>query len=265
MKLIFKFFLIGIFVILIYSPGKLQSQSLTNTLFGNIKETKFQINGYENIYMDLKKSSIINVAQNKEEIFDFVGDTYTGSFLNANKKEYILIVKLAEGQYCSFFGRADNGGKTTMIFTFDDKYEQIGEVGFQDAQTTFVEAVDVENDGITELILESSYGAQGCNYKWWMIFRKNFNEPLLRLTNYQSCEDSGSLEEMTRLVSQYKINDGNFKVESKLDYLIRENYESDIDLLRTENRLDVYEINADGMIHLPGENNVQWDENGSAF
>jgi len=265
MKLIFKFFLIGIFVILFYSPGKLQSQSLTNTLFGNIKETKFQINGYENIYMDLKKSSIINVAQNKEEIFDFVGDTYTGSFLNANKKEYILIVKLAEGQYCSFFGRADNGGKTTMIFTFDDKYEQIGEVGFQDAQTTFVEAVDIDNDGITELILESSYGAQGCNYKWWMIFRKNFNEPLLNLTKYQSCEDSGRLGEFIRLNSKFKIDEGKFLIESKLDYLIRENDVSDIDLLRTEDRLDVYEINTEGMMHIPGDNNVQWDEDNNPF
>lgn len=265
MKLIFKFFLIGIFVILFYSPGKLQSQSLTNTLFGNIKETKFQINGYENIYIDLEKSSIINVDQSIEEYFDFKGEVHSAHFLNANKKEYILIVKLADGQYCSFFGRADNGGKTTMIFTFDDKYEQIGEVGFQDSQTEYVQAVDIDNDGITELILESSYGAQGCNYKWWMIFRKNFNEPLLRLTNYQSCENSGSLGEMTRLVSKYEIKDGNFIVESKLGYLSRVNDESDIDLLRTENRLDVYEINTEGMIHIPGENNVQWNDNGSAF
>ena len=98
-----------------------------------------------------------------------------------------------------------------------------------------------------------------------MIFRKNFNEPLLNLTKYQSCEDSGRLGEFIRLNSKFKIDEGKFLIESKLDYLIRENDVSDIDLLRTEDRLDVYEINTEGMMHIPGDNNVQWDEDNNPF
>ena len=148
-----------------------------------------------------------------------------------------------------------------MIFMFNDKYEQIGEIGFQDSQTEFVEAVDIDKDGISEVIMESSYGQQGCNFKWWMIFRKDFNEPMLKLTNYKSCEDSGMRGEIKRLSSKYNVNEGKFIVESKLDYLNRKGDESNLDLLRTENRIDVFECKPEGINHLQGDNNIKWDDN----
>lgn len=261
MKYIFNLFIIYIFSITFFIPIDSHSQSQANFLFRKIKDQKIQIKGFDDYYVDFTRNSIIDVSQGREETFDFVGDTYTGSFLNANKKEYILIVKLAKDQYCSFFSRADNGGKTTMIFTFDDKYEQIGKVGFQDYQSEYADAIDIDNDGITELIMKSSYGSQGCNYKWWMIFRKDFNEPLLKLTNYQSCEDSGMRGDIIRLNSKYKVDNGKFIVESKLELLYREDDMSELKLLKTDNRLDVYECKTGGIVHLPGDNNIKWDEN----
>jgi len=261
MKMHYKIFNTCLMVIIFIFPIDSHSQSQANFLFSKIKEPKIQIKGYDDYFVDFTRNSIIDIRQDREETFDFVGDTYTGSFLNAKKKEYILIVKLAKDQYCSFFSRADNGGKTTMIFTFDDKYEQIGEVGFQDSQTEYVEAIDIDKDGITELILESSYGSQGCNFKWWMIFHKDFNEPLLKLTKYQSCEDSGISGEFIRLNSSYKVKDSRFIVESKIDYLYRKEDSSNFKLLRTENRLDEFECNSVNIVHIPGDNNVKWDEN----
>lgn len=265
MKYFFNIFNMFIISIIFIFPLYSHSQSQANFLFSKIKDRKIHIKGYDDYFVDFTRNSIIDVRQGKEETFDFVGDTYTGSFLNANKKEYILIVKLAKDQYSSFFGRADNGGNTTMIFTFDDKYEQIGEVGFQDSQTEYADAIDIDNDGITELIMRSSYGSQGCNYKWWMIFQKDFNDPLLKLTNYQSCEDSGQRGEIIRLNSKYIVDKGKFIVESKLDYLYREDEISELKFMKTDDRHDVYEFNSGGIVHLPGDNNVKWDENNMPY
>ena len=209
--------------------------------------------------------TIIKNRSTLEETFKFEGKANEGSFINPNKKEYILIMGLAKGQYCTFFGHADNGGKTTLIFTFDENYNQIGEIGFQDSQTKFVQSIDIDNDGLNELILESSYGQQGYDWEWWMIFKNDFNDPKLKLTKYQSSEASSKSGEMTRLSSTYRIEDGKFIVDSNLDFLYRDKNDNSLETLRSETRIDVFESNSEGIIHIPGDNNVNWDENNDPY
>jgi len=265
MKSICKLFVLCFFTIIIIYPIILKSQNLENILFNNIKEKKFQIKGFEDYLYDLSRNAILDNRRGVEESFKLVGDAFEGSFINPYKKEYILIISLGKGQYCSFFGHANNGGNTTLVFTFDENYNQIGEIGFQDSQTKFVQSIDIDNDGLHELILESSYGTQGYDWEWWMIFKKDFNEPKLKLTKYQSGEASSTSGEMTRLSSTYRIEDGKFIVDSRLDYLYRDKNDNSLETLRSENRIDVFESNSEGIIHLPGDNNVNWDENNDPF
>lgn len=271
-KYLILFAVLYVFIFTNYSYSQIPS---AETLKNNIKQKIFKVNrqdNYEDIYADLNNNSFIRIpnyytgSNTKEEefvVFDY--SVYSGSFLNPNNKEYLLFVRLADDNYCSFFGHSENNGNTTFIYIFNNDYKQISEVFFQDAPTHLIDIVDLDNDGLSEVIMESSYSQQGCSESWIQIFKKDFNNSLLRVVNYHSCLLSGYKGEKILLESDYKIIGNKIVFNSKLDYYlclgIEENkdYEPINRFLKTEYKIDEFVFENNKFLHIKDINNVDWD------
>jgi hypothetical protein len=245
-------------------------------LKNNLKQKIFKVNEgdkYESIYADLEKSSFLKVPNNvygnynkktEEEYVIFDYSVYNGSFLNKYAEEHLLFIRLAKNSYCNFFSHASNYGNTTFIIIFDKYYNQISEVFFQDAMTYMVEVCDINNDGLNEVIMKSSYGQMGCFENWIEIFEKDFNHNNLRVVDYHSCLESGIKGESILLNSEYVIDSNRITFKSILDYYlclgVDNDYKPILRFLKTEYKADEYEYRNKKFYHVKSDNNVNWDD-----
>jgi len=237
-----------------------------NVLLNNIPERIFKIKGHDNIYFDLDRMSITRAGdfrqESEEEFIEFSYNIIKGSFLNSNKIEYLFVLNIKE--ICSFFSHSENYGNTTLIYVFNEDYKQISEAKFQDYSTHLLDVKDINNDGISEVFMEGSYGQMGCSESWIMIFSRNFELPALRVVNYHSCVNSGVNSEKIVLNSTYTVFDKKILFNSSLEYYVVMGFNKDDEIdkrfLKTEYRRDIYEFKKDTFIHIPEKENVDWDD-----
>lgn len=260
-------------ILILISLTKLYSQSIDpNILLSKIQNRIFKHPYYSDIYVDLDKKSILSIDHekntSKEEFFNFMLTSHHGSFLNKNNLEYLLVIKIDE--ISSFFGHAGNWGNTTLIFLFDENLSQIGEIYSQDHNTEFIEVIDIDNNGLSEVIMKSYYGHMGCSQEWVMIFCQNFNEPSLTSVTHHDCENTGIPGEIITLNSKYSVQNKKITFFSKLDYLIsfgmnEDTDETDVRIIKSEDKVDTYELIDGKFIHLKSELNVNWDDERLGF
>lgn len=251
-----------------------------NILKSNMREKVFKIDegDINNVYVNFDKDIFINLGhdiQDKSyipEIEDAKFDlsVYQGSFLNKKSTEYLLFIRLAEGAKCSFFSHAANFGNTTFIIIFDKYYSQISKIYLFDSETNIVEITDINENGINEVILESSYGMMGCFQKWYEIYEKDFDKCLLRIDYFHSCLNSGNKGENIMLNSNYKIIKNKIIFDSVLDYyLCLGNLDEDNDptnlYMKTEFKKDEYEYRNGSFFHIKDTNNVNWNDDRLEF
>lgn len=166
-----------------------------------MKKKIYKLSDYQNIFFDLNNKSIIQTKgwQGNEPIEEIVGYESVirkGSFLSKNAKEYLLHITWNS---CSFFGHVDNFGPLNQFIIFDDNYNQISDVFYQNAISVFVDIVDIDNTGINELIMESGYCGQGFCENFISIYYKNYTESLLTYVSKMEC--------LNDFVKEYKERD----------------------------------------------------------
>jgi len=269
-----KFFIILLFLLNSNLYSQIDSENLDPKLFlNNITKKVFLIKGHDDAYYDLDRKSITKASSFgnpiEEEFFNLKYSVYKGSFVNPGKIEYLFMIKIPEGEFSSFFPHAENYGNTTLIFIFDENINQISEVSFQDYPTYLKDIVDINSDGINEVIMESTYGMQGCSASWLMLFVKNFDDPKLSIGIEHDCSNSGSKGEKINLSSTYTIFDKMIIFNSTLEYYIcmgvDENNESDNRFLRNEYRKDVFGYEVDTFELIKDKDNVDWDDDRLMF
>jgi len=254
--------------------SQIDSENLDPKLFlNNITKKVFLIKGHDDAYYDLDRKSITKASSFgnpiEEEFFNLKYSVYKGSFVNPGKIEYLFMIKIPEGEFSSFFPHAENYGNTTLIFIFDENINQISEVYFQDYPTYLKDIVDINKDGLNEVIMESGYGQMGCFENWLMFFVKNFDEPKLRIVIEHDCSSSGTQVEKINLSSTYSLFDKMIIFNSTLEYYLsmglNEDFEPDNRFLRNEYRKDVFEYEVDTFEHIKDKENVDWDDNRLMF
>ena len=281
-----KIFLILLFVLFFNKIGILFAQNVTaDFLINKLKYDKIYLYTDEDIidenlimtfgrdtYFDLTNKIWIHPSlKNKDqqllaEESEFKAQIVKGSFIIPHNKEYILILHTG---YIG--GHVELGGRTTFIIIFNDKFEQIAEIGRQYADTKYVEKIDIDKDGIEEVFFSNGSAWQGCCKDWIMIFSGEFNKPLLTFEHLISCENAG-IEDMKfiTLNSKYKFKGSSLIFESKLDYYISKGYDNKNErfvnkLLKTEYKKDVYKYKNKSFEHVISKDNVNWDEEGLEF
>jgi hypothetical protein len=212
-------------LIFLVNISSLKSQLIEpEQLINNIKEKIYKPTGYDNIYFDLNKKSIVNtgdfeVKKTVEEIVGYEAKVYGGSFLNKNEKEYLLHLKWNSPEKYFSFPHVANFGPLNQFIVFDKDYNQISKINFQDATRELKEIVDIGNTGLNEIFMEGTYWGQGMCENYIEIFFRNFEEPILSYYSELKCVEC-FLKEYNEEVSSYKIENDNFIVNiTKYSYL----------------------------------------------
>ena len=238
----------------------------------NIKQKVFKVKRqqvFDDIYVDLNTQSYIKLGSfdtEKEEVFvEFEFQIYAGNFINRNTLEYLFMIKVSKDTFVHFFCHAENYGPTTMIYIFDSLYNQISEVTLRDSRTELIDIVDIDNDGLNEVIMKSSDTYTGGFFQaWLMIFNKYFSDPILEIVIEKDCEISGYVGESITLKSDYSIENGMLIFNSKLDYYvclgINEDGSIDNRFYKTEYKKDIYKYLNRKFYHIKDKNNVDWND-----
>ena len=267
MKYTFLIIILIIFNNIVYSQRQVDLEP--HIFLNNIKQKVFKVKrsqGGEDVYVDLNTKSYIspgNPYVEEEQFVKFEYHIFEGSFINKNTLEYLFIIKLSEESIVSFFGHAENYGNTTMFYIFDSLYNQISDVAFQDSYTELIDITDIDNDGINEIFMISTYSQMGNTYTWLMVFNKYFEEPILEVTikvDYYSPK----IGEFTTLNADYLIEKGMIIFNSKLDYYLglgsNEDGSFDNRFIKTEYKRDAYEFKNGKFQHIKDKNNFNWDD-----
>lgn len=223
-------------------------------------------------YFDLKNKIWIDPTlknedqQFLEELTDYITQIVIGSFINSHNKELMLILHTG-----SIGCHAENYGRTTFIIIFDDKFNQLSEIGRLNANETYKEKVDINKDGIEEVFFTNEYGMDGCLKKWIDIYSGEFREPKLSFSYFISCAEQGiKNKNFIELNSNYKFEDSSIVFESKIDYYICKGYDNKKErfikkLLKTKYKRDIFLYKNRKFEHLISKDNVDWDEEGLEF
>lgn len=192
------------------------------SFISNMKQKIYQLSEYQDYYFDLNKKSIIQMKSydNNEPIEEIVGYNAVvreGSFLNKNKKEYLLQIIW---NWPSYFGHSDNFGPLNHFIVFDNKFNQLSDVYYQDATSEFKEIIDICNDGLNELIMESGYCGQGFSENFTSVFYKNFTAPILHYVSRMECLNDFA-KEFDEGETIYKIEENKFIINITKNSFIR--------------------------------------------
>ncbi len=247
-----------LFFLLIVSISVYAQIPNSNILIQNMKEKVYKPSDYTNVYFDLNNRSIIQTASKWDEntYEDFVGfrdSVVTGSFTKAFEKQYILILKW---NYPENFGfsHVSNFGPLSQFIVFDSNYQQISKIFFQDASTEFKDILDIDNDGINEILLTGMYCNQGVCMNWINVFYKNIEEPVLNYCSEMSVF-SAFTGEYDEGYTNYISNNGKFMIEvTKFSKLYLSEYDSRI--IKEENCQRIYKYQK-GIFTLEAGNNCE--------
>lgn len=253
-------------VILLLFSLQLFAQDLdTMKFYYNIKDRIFLVKEHDDIYFDLNRKSLTQTSSRfidaPEEVF--VGLNYNifeGSFLNKSQKEYLFLIFLDEEAY-GFFSHAENWGQTTLIYVFDENYNQISNVYFQDSKARIVDIQDVEKDGIDEVFIKSNYGMMGCYREWINVYSGNFDsrKELIDVISFQTCLESGVPGEKVTINAEYRIENKSIVFDTRLDYYISMGND-DNRYIRSEMKKDVYQGEKGIFRHIKDKDNVDWND-----
>lgn len=262
-----------IFIIFFLLVTKGFAQELDTSLFlSNIKEKIFKIKdfdgNYRNIYIDLDRKSVTEAQEYimdkklEEQFPDFSYQIFNGSFLNKLQKEYIFVIR--SGYYTA---HVENGGLTTFLYIFDKNYNQISERAYQYADEEIIDIVDVDNDGINEIITNDTYGQMGFVKTWINVYSKdlNFNQVKVVIPIYFNSDASGiGGREYINVESDYRIEKSSLIIDSRLDYYVcmgrNENSENDNRFMKSEIKHDIFEYKKGKFKHIINKENVNWDD-----
>lgn len=152
-------------------------------LIKSMKNKTIKADGYDNIYFDYEKGSLIIAAKKwdeitQEEYTGFTDSVAQGSFTKAFVKEYLLIVKWNSPENYGF-SHVENWGPLSQFVIFDSSFNQVSKVYFKDATTILKDIQDIDSDGINEIFIDGSYGNQGFFQTWTGIYYKDLTEPVL--------------------------------------------------------------------------------------
>lgn len=157
-----------------------------------------------------------------------------------------------------------------MVYIFDSLYNQISDVALRDSQTELIDIIDIDNDGLNEVIMKSSDTYTGGFFQaWTMIFNKHFGYPIFQIVTELDGEKTGYVGERITLKSDYSIEDGMLIFNSKLDYYLclgrNEDFSVDNRFIKTEYKQDVYEFKDGEFHHVKDKNNVNWNDSRLEF
>ena len=195
--------------------------------------------------------------------FDYL--VYEGSFKNPGEKEYLLQITLARESYVPFFSHAENNGNTTMIILFNQDYNQISDVSFHYQCDSIIDLVDINEDGILEVITKGYYAIMGCNKNWINIYSINMDNSLLEVTVDLDCENEMVEGNRISLSSNYTIQNGGILFKSTLKYYTckfksKRKGETINKFYKTEHKKDFYKFENNIFTHIENNNNVNWDD-----
>jgi hypothetical protein len=197
-----------------------------NLLLSNIKKKIYQPPNYKDVYFDLNKGSIIylnNAWYNGtvEKEVGFTDTVFQGSFLNRGAKEYLLNITWNNSD---LFPHVDNFGPINQFIFFDSSFNQISRIYFQSACSELKEIVDIDEDGVNEIILNEWYCGMGTCAYGTEIYYKNLDTAILSYCSemeFYMPKETGYSDEMTKEgVSDYIIEKEKFTVKiTKYNYL----------------------------------------------
>jgi len=181
---------IKIFILVLLNGFVYAQAPNSNILLQNMKEKVFKPEGYTNIYFDINNRSIIQTAEKWDEktYEDFVGfndSVVSGSFTKPHENQYILVLKWNSPENFSF-PHVGNFGPLTQYIIFDDNYNQISKVFFEDATSNLKDVIDIDKDGIDEIFTTGMYCNQGVCHSWVNIYYKEITEPILNYCSEMS-------------------------------------------------------------------------------
>ncbi|RPI18681.1 MAG: hypothetical protein EHM58_04215 [Ignavibacteriae bacterium] len=249
----------------------------TLRFYNNIKERVFLARGTNDIYFDLNKKSITKSSNKyysnpEEEFLNFVYKIFKGRFLHKYNTEYLFVITLDSNSYLPFFGHADGYGPSTLIYVFDSNYNQISKLYSQEKITEIIGVVDIDKNGIDEVIMKSGDGGQGCHREWITVYHKDFdiNNELLNVITFQSCLESGNPGESLVVNAEYEIVEKTISIKTQIDYYICMGQYDEYDeygmlkidnrFVKTEFKKDIYIYQNGNFEHLKDIDNVNWDD-----
>ena len=273
-KIILTVVTLSIFVFLSKSYSQQLSDVSPQLLISTMKKTYLKVKRdyTPDIYVDLVKNKYTKERDpdneySKKEVnkvnFDYT--VYEGSFINSGNKEYLLQINLSKGSYVTFFSHAENYGNTTMTVIFDQDYNQISEVSFQENEDRIIDIADIDEDGVLEIIFKGRYDQMGHHFEWIKIFSSNLDNLLLNQNITSTGEDSGIESDKIALYADYTIQNGGILFRSTLKYyrckvINKKTQKTQINYYKTEYKEDFYKFENNVFTHIKGKNNVNWDD-----
>lgn len=214
-NLIFLIRSVKFILIFILSSNLFAQLPSSYELISNMKNKTIKADGYENIYFDYEKASLIIAAKKwdektQEEYTGFTDSVVQGSFTNSFIKEYLLILKWNYPENYGF-SHVENWGPLSQFVIFDSNYNQVSKVYFKDASTSLKDIRDIDQDGIEEIFLEGGYGNQGYFDTWTDIYYKDLTTPALHYFSESNASGVGSGEHEESYTT-YETSKGTFTI-----------------------------------------------------
>jgi hypothetical protein len=237
---------------------KVKREKDMQDVFVNLIAKKFIQEAYPNNSNSQKEVQEVN--------FDYL--VYEGSFINKGEKEFLLQINLSKGSDVPFFSHAENFGNTTMIIIFNQEYNQISDISFHYQYDRIIDLVDINKDGILEVIIKGGYAQMGCSREWIDIYSVDMGNSLLNVIVEHNCEYVWFEGNRITLVSDYTIQNNGILLKSKLKYykVTKKNkFDDKRKYYKTENKKDFYKFENNKFTHIDDNNNVNWDEPGLEF
>lgn len=204
---------------------------------------------YGDYIINLRNRTIESKLERKKEKVVFSYQVYEGSFLNENRKEYLLIASFNSNLFPRYIG---DGSGLSILYIFDESFNQYSDVYIQDGKFPIDKIIDIDNDGISEVFQETLGGAQGYSISFLNVFKKDFNTPYFRLlTNYYSEDGFGK----DYIKSYYMIENNYVNLNSNL-YI----YNSKGKLIKNSQCVDKFRFDVSGVEHEKANNNVDWSQ-----
>lgn len=204
---------------------------------------------YGDYIFNLKSNTIENKLQREKEKATVSYKVYEGNFLNENKNEYIFVISMNSGLFPKYIG---DGNGISIIFIFDNEYNQFPDIYIQDGKFIIEKIIDIDNDGISEVFEHTSGGAQGYTIRFLNVFKKDFNTPYFRLlTNYYSEDGFGN-----DYIKAYYLIEDNYIILNSYLYI----YNSKGKLIKNDQCIDKFRFNINGVEHEKDKKNVDWSQ-----
>jgi hypothetical protein len=174
----------------------------------------------------------------------------------------MLIVSLDSNDHNSLFPSLADVGYTVLLFFFDSSFNQISSRSFLYTGTELISILDIDNDGLNEVIFSNVCMCQGDFQGWINIYCKDFTNPILKNEPYfQDFSEAAHMGNYCNFTTNIKEQNKKLVLDRSLSYYIGMGWDingnGDNRFIKSGISIDEYYMKSGQLYHIIGSNNLK--------